>query len=286
MILPSHKRGDLKDEQWERIKPWLPPQKPVVGRPNNDHRCILNGILWVLRTGAPWRDVPQRYGHWETVSGRFYRWRKQGIWSSILQRLQQQADSEGRLNWEIHFVDGSVVRAHQHAAGAIRGELDPNSHLSEIEQVQEREALGRSRGGFSTKIHLRCDGNGRPITFLISVGERHEAVVFASLMEQGEVKRPGAGRPRIRPHRVSGDKGYSSRKIRLYLRGRNIRYTIPRKSNERRGGKFDKALYRLRNQVERCFNRLKQFRRVATRYEKMAQNYLAMLTLASILIWL
>ncbi len=95
----------------------------------------------------------------------------------------------------------------------------------------------------------------------MSVGERHEAVIFEPLMEQGSVKRSGPGRPRIRPHRVSGDKGYSSDKIRHYLRRRGIRYTIPRKVNEHRGGKFDKALYRQRNQVERCFNRLKQYRR-------------------------
>ncbi len=94
------------------------------------------------------------------------------------------------------------------------------------------------------------------------------------------------GRPRLRPRRVVGDKGYSSGKIRLYLRRRGIRLTIPRKSNERRRGKFDKSIYRQRNRVERLFNRLKQFRRIATRYEKRAENYLAMLTLASILLWL
>lgn len=124
------------------------------------------------------------------------------------------------------------------------------------------------------------------MTFLVSVGERHEAVVFEQLMEQGAVKRDGAGRPRLRPKRVSGDKGYSSGKIRRYLRRRGIRITIPRKDNERRRGKFDKALYRQRNRVERCFNRLKQFRRIATRYEKKAENYLAMLTIASITMWL
>ena len=167
-----------------------------------------------------------------------------------------------------------------------KGELNPDSELSEIEQVQQREALGRSKGGFSTKIHLRCDGNGLPVTFLLTVGERHEAVVFEQLMSQGAVKRTGAGRPRLRPQRVSGDKGYSSGTIRRYLRRRGIRLTIPRKSNERRRGKFDKSVYRQRNVVERCFNRLKQFRRIATRYEKKADNYLAMLTLASIFIWL
>jgi transposase len=152
--------------------------------------------------------------------------------------------------------------------------------------VQQREALGWSKGGFSTKLHLRCDGNGRPITFLLTVGERHEAVVFEALMERGAVAGKGGGRPRLRPKRVVGDKGYSSGKIRSYLRRRGIRYTIPRKENEKRRGKFDKVLYRQRNRVERCFNRLKQFRRIATRYEKNAQNYLAMLTLASIMLWL
>ncbi|NJL41388.1 MAG: IS5 family transposase, partial [Leptolyngbyaceae cyanobacterium SM1_4_3] len=139
-------------------------------------------------------------------------------------------------------------------------------------QVQEREALGRSKGGFSTKIHLRCDGKGKPITFLLSVGERHETVLFEPLMEQGAVKRAKGGRPRLRPRRVVADKAYSSGKIRRYLRRRGIRLTIPRKTNEKHRGQFDKTIYRQRNWVERCFNRLKQFRRVATRYEKKAEN--------------
>ncbi len=151
--------------------------------------------------------------------------------------------------------------------------------------MQQREALGWSKGGFSTKIHLRCDGNGLPITFLLTAGQRHEAVVFEQLMEQGEVKRAGVGRPRLRPQRVCGDKGYSSRKSRSYLRRRGIRHTIPHKDNERRG-KFDKSLYRQRSEVELCFNRLKQCRRIATRYEKKAENYQVMVTLASILMWL
>lgn len=195
-----------------------------------------------------------------------------------------------RRRWQARLADSSC-RWEYHpcsptCGGCEKGELDPQSVLSELEQVQQREALGRSKGGFSTKIHLRCEGKGLPMTFLLTVGERHEAVVFEPLMEQGAVKSSGGGRPRLRPHRVVGDKGYSSGKIRSYLRRRGIRLTIPRKDNEKHRGKFDKSIYRQRNQVERCFNRLKQFRRIATRYEKKAQNYLAMLTLASILMWL
>jgi transposase len=124
------------------------------------------------------------------------------------------------------------------------------------------------------------------MTFILTAGERHELSVAEQLMEQGKVKGSGRGRPRCRPKRVVGDKGYSSPKFRRFLRRRGIRYTIARKSNEHRGGTFDQAVYRQRNRVERLINRLKQFRRIATRYEKQAANYEAMLTLASILLWL
>ena len=112
------RRGELTDKQWERLKPLLPPQKPKTGRPNLDHRQVINGILWILRTGAPWRDLPERYGKWTTVSSRFYRWRKAGIWERVLAQLQAEGDVQDELDWEVHFVDGSIVRAHQHATGA------------------------------------------------------------------------------------------------------------------------------------------------------------------------
>ena len=120
------------------------------------------------------------------------------------------------------------------------------------------------------------------ITFLVTPGQRHEATQFIPLMEQGAVNRDGPGRPKLRPVRVVGDKGYSSRKNRDYCRSKGMNYTIPRKSNEQRTGPFDREVYRQRNTVERTINRLKQFRRIATRYEKHACNFLAMLTMAAI----
>ncbi len=119
-------------------------------------------------------------------------------------------------------------------------------------------------------------GGGRPLTFLLTAGQRHEAVVFEALLEQGAVKRPGRGRPKLRPKRVVAGKGYSSSTIRRYLCRRGIRMTIPRNQNERRTGLFDREQYRERNWVERLINRLKQFRRIAIRYEKRAANCLAM----------
>ena len=117
--------SDVTDTQWERLRSLLPPQKPYTGRPGNDHRTVLNGILWILRTGSPWRAMPECYGSWKTVSSRFYRWQKAGVWDRVLSALQRQADVEGRLDWSLHFVDSTVVRAHQHAAGAKGGTPQP-----------------------------------------------------------------------------------------------------------------------------------------------------------------
>lgn len=269
----SRRRHELTDQQWEQLRPLLPPQKPPTGRPAGDHRRILNGILWLLRTGAPWRDLPERYGPWETVASRFYRWRKAGLWDRLFAAVQQQADARGHLDWGLHFVDGTIIRAHQHAAGAPSG--DPTA-----------EALGRSQGGFSTKVHLRAEGGGNLITLVLTPGQQHEATVFEPLMAQGAVKRTGRGRPKRRPRRVAGDKAYSSGKIRQYLRRHGIRITIPRRQNEHRTGPFDRALYRLRARVECLINRLKQYRRLATRYDKCAVNYRAMWVIAAIILWL
>ena len=271
-------RYDLTDVPWERLKPLLPPEKPRTGRPNHDHRRIINGILWIDRTGAPWNDLPSHYGPVGTVSSRFYRWRQAGIWQRVLEALQALADRQGRIDWSLHFVDSTIVRAHQHAAGARKTAGDPGGHAD--------AALGRSRGGFTTKIHIRAEGLGKPVTFSLTGGQVHDSQQFATLMGTGWIRRLGRGRPRRNPDRVAGDKAYSSGKIRETLRRRGIGAVIPTKENERRQPDFDRDAYRERNRIERLINQLKQFRRIATRYEKRAVNYLAMITIAAILLWL
>jgi len=114
-------RGELTDEQWENLAPLLPPQKPRIGRPAYDHRQMVNALLWILRTGTPGRDLPERYGPWRTVASRFYRWVTAGVWRRVLEALQQQADATGQIDWEKHSLDSTIIRAHQHAAGAKGG---------------------------------------------------------------------------------------------------------------------------------------------------------------------
>lgn len=120
----------------------------------------------------------------------------------------------------------------------------------------------------------------------MSGGERHEQKFLPTLLETGAIRRLGKGRPRLRPKRVAGDKGYSSKTVRRYLAKRGIGAVIPRRKDEPQQRHFDRAAYRERNRIERLINRLKQNRAIATRYDKLAAHYLAMLLIASILIWI
>jgi transposase len=124
------------------------------------------------------------------------------------------------------------------------------------------------------------------MTLVLTPGQAHEAPVFPRLLTQGAVRRPGRGRPRVRPKRVAGDKGYSSQGIRHGCRRRGIRITIPRKANERRSGPFDRTLYRRRHRMENLIARCKLFRSLATRYDKRGESYRALWMIAFIFLWI
>jgi transposase len=142
------RRHELSDAAWERLAPLLPPERPKVGRPNKAHRSVVNGILWKLRTGAPWRDLPERYGPWATVHTRFRRWRLAGVWDRVLAAVQSEADAEGKLDWSVHYLDGTVIRAHQHAAGAKGGTLRPRRSAA-AKAGSARRCISRPREAVS-----------------------------------------------------------------------------------------------------------------------------------------
>jgi transposase len=157
------------------------------------------------------------------------------------------------------------------------------------------EALGRSRGGFTTKLHLSCEGRGRPLAVVLTAGQRHDSTQFEAVLDGIRVPRPGGrGRPRQRPAHRLGDKGYSYERCRRERRRRGIPHTIPERRDQRarrarRPGRplqFDAVRYRRRNVVERCINRLKQWRGLATRYEKRAANYRALVVIAALMMCL
>ncbi|MCX5274645.1 IS5 family transposase [Streptomyces virginiae] len=272
---------------WDRIEP-LMPADPVRGRRWADHRRTLEAIAWKYRTNSPWRDLPDELGPFQTAHKRLIRWAVDGTWQEILTAVLAAADAVDDIDWTVS-VDSTVVRAHQHSAGARKngaeGRDEPADH-----------ALGRSRGGLSTKVHLAADGRARPLALTVTAGQAGDAPAFEAVMSRIRVPRGGPGRPRTRPLAVLADRAYSSRAIRAHLRRRGIRAVIPQPSDQvghrlrrgRRGGRppgFDAEVYKQRNTVERCINRLKQWRGLATRCDKLAIAYQAALHLAAILIW-
>ncbi len=279
------------------VEPLLP-VSGVRGRPRVDDRQVINGMLYKCRTGIAWRDLPQRYGPWKTVYNRFWRWSRNGTLATLVSRVRVIAEAVDELDREVS-VDSSIVRAHQHAAGARRmraAHTGGERVLRRADRASDH-AIGRSRGGPTTKIHLACDGHGRPVSVVLTGGNVNDCTMFDQVMAGVRFGRRGPGRPRTRPTRVIADKGYSSRAIRASLRRRHIPATIPERqdqqTNRRRRGRtggrppaFDRATYRRRNTVERCFQRLKQFRAIATRYDKTALSYRAMIDLATLTLWL
>ena len=112
------KRHELTDEQWALVDPLIPRSKAKTGRPPKDRRLMLNGIFWILSTGAPWRDLPERFGPWQTVYDHFSKWRRTGVFARIIEALQVKLDDSGKIDWELWNVDGANVRAARAAAGA------------------------------------------------------------------------------------------------------------------------------------------------------------------------
>ena len=218
-------------------------------------RKVAEGILYRMRVGCPWRDLPSIFGFWNSVYQQFNRWSSKNKLMKIFKSLVNDPD----LEWE--FIDGSIVKAHQHSAGAAG---------------DDNQGIGKSVAGNTTKIHMAADACGFPIDFEITGGEVHDCKAAPEFFE----KLPDADY-------MIADKGYDSEELREIIREKSSTPIIPRKSNSKIGNDdMDWGLYKYRHLVENLFARIKHFRAIATRYDKLKRNYASMVALACGYLWL
>ena len=243
----------LTDDQWKRIEPHLPTD--VRGVERADDRRVISGIVHILRSGCRWCDGPPEYGPPTTIYNRFVRWAGRGIWENLFRDLAGNGRATGTQMIELD--------AHQSASLGRRRK-----------RGEQKQAVGRSRGGRNTKIYALADAKGRLIAILLTGGEAHDC--------------PVAYRPNciVKPSKhMLADKAYDSAELRCELHERGSKPVIPNKSNRKQPFSFNNRVYKLRWRIENAFNRLKDFRRIATRYDKLARNYLASICLAAALVW-
>ncbi|MEE1619321.1 IS5 family transposase [Brachybacterium sp. J153] len=283
----------LSDAQWSLIEEMLPRPTGRKGRPFADARLMVEGIVYRYRCGIAWRDLPDVFGPWQTVWTWHHRLAIEGTWDKVLAKLTAAADAAGLVDWSLS-VDSTIARAHQHATNTKRLAGAGSNYTNPADEPPDH-AVGRSRGGLSTKIHQLVDGHGLPLVALLTAGQARDSPMFLPLMAHLRVARP-LGRPRTRPDAVRGDKAYSSRAIRGHLRSRGIKAVIPEPSDQQghrkrrgsRGGRpvgLDAADYRNRNVIERRYCHIKQWRGLATRYDKLAVVYRAAVILNAVIAW-
>ncbi|WP_099050372.1 IS5 family transposase [Acetobacter persici] len=247
------RRYGLSDGQWERIKDLLPGREGHVGGTVADNRLFIEAVLYRYRAGIPWRDLPARFGDWKNVHRRLRRWCQGGVIERIFLHLAADHDNEYMM------IDSTIVRAYQHSAGARKkGGMD--------------QATGRSRGGLTTKIHAIVDAAGKAAALSLTPGQRADITEAEPLLDE------------VDPEVFIADKAYDADPLIEKLEERGITPVIPSKKNRRTPRKILFSLYKKRNIIERFFARLKQFRGIATRYDKLKSTFLAAVQFVSAII--
>jgi transposase len=247
----------LDDTTWDRIYFFLKLTPRIYTGNEQKTRTFVEAVYWIMRTGAQWRDLPIEFGKWNSVYSRFTNWADQEVWTKMLDNFSEDPDMEWLL------LDSSVVRAHPCAAGA----LQKNGG-------QAAQGLGRSRGGFSTKIHVAVEALGNPMRFILTGGQANDATQAIPLLEGFDFDG------------VIADRAYDADTILEFIAKNEATIIIPSKKNRTVQRDTDWYTYKERNLVERFINKIKQYRRIFTRYEKYASRYMAFLSFAATLIWL
>lgn len=245
----------ISEEAFEKIFLYLSGRKDVYCKNREKTKNFLEAVYFIMRTGAQWIELPKYYGAYKSVHRRFIYWAKKGVWNEILSCFAKDCDGESFM------IDGSVIRAHACASGYRK-------------DSQEKQALGRSKGGFSTKIHALVDALGLPIRFILTPGQSSEIKQAPELIKG------------ITDANILGDKAFDSDEFINQIISQNCRPVIPPRSNRKHPRDVDYFLYKERHLVECFFSKVKHFRRIFSRFDKMAEAYMGFLAFASTIIWL
>ncbi|MCJ8139958.1 IS5 family transposase [Falsirhodobacter halotolerans] len=239
-----------------RLRPYFPKSH---GRPRVDDRRVLSGIIFVNRNGLRWRDAPREYGPAKTLYNRWKRWGDMGVFSRIMAGLSAEAATPKTV-----MIDATYLKAHR-TATSLGGEKGGRGRL-----------IGRTKGGMNTKLHAVTDAEGRPIRLFMTAGQVSDYTGAAALM--GSL--PEADW-------LLADRGYDADWFREALQNKGIAPCIPGRKSRGKSVKYDKRRYKRRNRIEIMFGRLKDWRRVATRYDRSPKVYLSAVALAAtVMFWL
>lgn len=243
----------ISEAAWCKIFIFLKGSKKVYVSDGKNCKNFLEAMYWISRTGAQWRELPKDYGNWNSIFKRFNNWSKKQIWDALLKFCAQDPDLEYIM------IDATIVRAHACAAGY--GD-------------QEVQGLGRSKGGFTSKVHAKVDALGNPLQFIVTSGQRNDITQADILLED------------VTDAYVIADRGYDSKDLRKKLKKQKCEPVIPTKSNSKSPYEYDRHIYKERHLIECFFSKIKHFRRVFSRFDKSARNYLAFLAFVGACIWL
>lgn len=241
----------MDNATFEKIYQVLSPMKGIHTNEVSELRLFIEAVYYICRAGCSWRLLPHYYGDWRSIHKRFKQWSDKGIWKILFEQAQIDPDLE------LVMIDSTIVRAHACAAG----------------YMQDKQALGRSAGGFTTKIHALVDALGNPLKFILTPGQRSDHTQATALIEN------------VSDTMVLGDKGYSSNLLIEELRKRRCFAVIPSKNNSENPHEYDKYIYKERHLIECFFGKIKHFRRVFSRFDKLAQTFLSFVYFVGTLTW-
>jgi len=243
----------ITDEAWIKMLKFFDKHPQIYVGYSEELKLFIEAVYWMARSGAPWRMLPEKYGKWNSIFSRFRRWVKKDIWRGLMDFCINDPDLEHVM------IDSTIVRAHACSVGFGK---------------QDKQGLGRSKGGFTSKIHAKVDALGNPLKFIVTPGQESDFRQANNMLG------------RTCDAYVLCDRGYDSDDFRNKIKSQKCIPVIPGKRNRIKKIDYDKHIYKERSLVECFFSKMKYYRRVFSRFDKSVESFVAFLSFVGAILWL